>query len=70
MLSFSPREAAAAIGCSVQTVKKYMTEEGLPYSRVRRRIYIVVDDLRAWLEQRRVIHGDELGSSQREVQDK
>ncbi len=56
VLSVSTAKAAEALGCGESTLRKYMREEGLPFSRVGRRLYIAVDDLRTWLEQRRVIH--------------
>ncbi len=55
VLSVSPAKAAEAPGCGESTLRLYMREEGLPFSRVGRRIYIAVDDLHEWLEQRRVI---------------
>ena len=56
IISLSPREVATSLGCSHSTLRKYMREEGLPFSRVGRRLYIAVDDLRTWLEQRREAH--------------
>ena len=59
-LALSPDEAAKALGCSDSTMRMYMREEGLPYARVRGRVYIRVDELLAWLEQRREIPGEAL----------
>ena len=49
-VALSPKEVAKTIGCSDSTVRRYMKEEGLPYSRVLGRVYILMPDLVGWLE--------------------
>ena len=66
-LALSPDEAAIALGCSGSTMRMYMREEGLPYTRVRGRVYIRVDALQRWLEERREAPTDEVGTTLRLV---
>ena len=50
-MALGPREAAEVLGVSETTLRRYMTTEGLPYSRVNGRIFILVRKLLAWVEQ-------------------
>ncbi len=67
MLALSPDEAAKALGCSDSTMRMYMREEGLPYARVRGRVYIRVDELHRWLEERREVPVNEVADTLRLV---
>ena len=49
-LALGPAEVAVAIGVSETTVRRWMVEEGLPYSRVGGRILVRVDRLLGWLD--------------------
>ena len=51
-LALGPKEAAASIGVSETTLRRWMVEEHLPYARIRGRILIRVDKLLAWLDER------------------
>ena len=59
-MAVSAREAALAIGCSESTFRRYMAEEGLPYSRVNGRNYILIHKLERWLEAREEQPGQKL----------
>jgi excisionase family DNA binding protein len=44
------RQAEAYIGCSKPTLQRYRSEGLLPYSKVRGKVYIKLQDLNALLE--------------------
>ena len=48
-LTYSVREATAALGVSLPTFYELANREGFPVVRVGRRVLVPVDDLRAWL---------------------
>ena len=53
-LALSPAEAAIALSVSERSVRQLIDEGALPHVRLGRRILVTIDDLRAFLEARRV----------------
>ena len=51
-LALRPREAAEALGVSPRTLRKWMRDLGLPYSRVEGVVLIPIRGLESWLEER------------------
>ena len=50
-LTLGPKEAARALGVCDNTVRRWMREGGLPYSRYGGRVLIRVDRLLDWIDQ-------------------
>ena len=59
-VALSPKEAAQAIGVSSSTLRRYMVQEGLPYSRVNGRVFLRIDRILAWLDEHEERPGQEL----------
>ena len=52
-IALRPREAAAALGVSDRTLRKWVRDEGLPYFKLDGTICIPVADLERWMADRR-----------------
>lgn len=50
-LTYSPKEAAKAIGIALPTVYELAASKGFPAIKVGRRILIPIDALQRWLEE-------------------
>ncbi len=57
-LALKASELADACGVSPKTVRSWMKEGGLPYSRVGNLVLIEVERFRSWLRGREECHGD------------
>lgn len=55
-VALRPREAAAALGISERTLRKWMRDEELPFLRVEGSVLIPVEGLREWMGQRLEAH--------------
>ncbi len=51
-LALRPSECATSLGVSERTLRRWMREEGLPFFRVERGIFLPVAELEAWMTQR------------------
>ena len=51
-LALRPREAAAALGVSQRTLRKWMRDEGLPYFRVDGAVRLPTAELERWMLER------------------
>jgi excisionase family DNA binding protein len=51
-LALRPTECAASLGITEKTLRKWMRDEGLPFFRVERGIFIPRTQLEAWMAQR------------------
>ena len=51
-LALRPKEAAAALGLNERTLRKWMRDEGLPFFRLDRGIFIPRSDLERWMSRR------------------
>ena len=58
-LALGPAETAKALGISENTLRHWMRERGLPYSRIGGRILIRVDELLKWVSSHREQPGEE-----------
>lgn len=51
-LALRPKEAAALLGVSERTLRKWMRDEGLPYFQIDRGILIPTAELNRWMHAR------------------
>jgi len=47
-------EVAKILGLSDRMIRKYIKDEGLPAIRLKRRLRVGEDDLKEWLEKRKI----------------